>query len=95
MSASLPDHGIGPTVPTGQRIVEMIVSPDGTERNYITVDAGGVFRVCNEYWNTFVDEPGHEYWDGGGPSHFTDSLEIARRHASLGMSDSPLDNSAA
>jgi hypothetical protein len=94
MNTLPPDYEIRPTAPTGQRIVEVIVSASGAERNYITVDADGLFRVFEQYWNTFVDEPEQAFWDGGGPAHFTDTLDVARRHALLGFSDSLPDEAA-
>jgi hypothetical protein len=71
----------------------MIVSTSGTERNYITVDGNGLFRVFEQYWNVFVDEPEQAYWSGGGPTHIVDSLATARRYAVLGFSDSTPDES--
>lgn len=86
-----PNHEIQPTATEGQRIVEMIRSNTGAERNYITVDAVGLFRVFEEHWNIFVDEPEHAYWSVGGPTHITDNLETARRYALLGFTDSTSD----
>lgn len=94
MDMPLPNHAVQPTAPAGQKMVEVIVSTSGKERNYITVDGNGLFRVFEEHWNVFVDEPEEAFWSGHGPTHIVDSLEAAKRYALLGFSDSTPDEIA-
>ena len=89
-----PAHELLPVPIPGQTIVESIYSRSGAERNFITQDAAGLFRVYEEHWNTFVDEPAQSYWCRNGPFQLTDDLAMARRYAKLGFTDSTSDEVA-
>jgi hypothetical protein len=89
-----PAHELMPVPIPGQPIVEVIYSASGAERNFITQDAAGLYRVYQEHWNTYVDDPADSFWCRSGPYNFTDDLAIAQRIASQSFSDSTPDEVA-
>jgi hypothetical protein len=63
-----------------EELVEVVVSPAGTERAGITRDERGVYRVYTERWAEDWDFTGCAEWTGSGghDGSLTDTLDRAR-----------------
>ena len=86
MPTPYPDHSIPPDPITGQAIVDIVLCHTGAVRLLITSAADELFRLYEEHWNTFVDNPPDAYWCRQGPYSFTDTLEGAQKVAAERLS---------